>query len=166
MGNTIARVFLLIVFLSLFAAAAGARPPEAKLREMRALVVRADDLRDRTWVLSVDAVYLFEGERVRRFALPRWIYVLQPHASLPDLLVEPNGDAIVSSNITPSLWRIEPATSRFAEIPVALAYRAGRDMGFTALRRAEDGTLAATSTIDGSPWRIDLDASLASPYGR
>lgn len=125
--------------------------------------VRRDEPRARTWVLRADALYLREtGARERRFVLPGWVYAAPPQASEPDLLVEPGGSVIVSSNVVPSLWRVDPQASRIEEMKLALDPATDRDVGFTALRAAEHGTITANATTDRSRWKIDLSSRRAT----
>jgi hypothetical protein len=121
--------------------------------------VRRDELRDRTWVLRADALYLYEhrhATQARRFALPGWVYVTPRSACEPDLLVEAGGTVIVSSNIVPKLWRIDPEASSAVELELELQPETHKDFGFTTLRFAEHGALHAGSSIDRSRWQIDL----------
>lgn len=129
------------------------------VHETRAILVRRDELRARTWLLRADALYLYEdepGTRARRFALPGWIYVTPRLAREPDLLVEAGGTVLVSSNIVPALWRVDPEASSTTELELELHPETSRDFGFTTLRFAQNGALHASGSIDRSRWQVDL----------
>ena len=130
--------------------------------------VLCDEPRDRTWILGTDAVYLHErgiSTPPRRFALPGWIYLKPPYAREPDLLVEPGGTVIVSSNIMSRLWRIDADAASTEELDIALQPGSDRDFGFSALEMMGHGALRATSSTDRSRWQIDLAARSASRVG-
>jgi hypothetical protein len=156
MRKFVPRRFLMLplgLFLS-FSWACASSVPQA-----HDILVRRDALRDRTWALRADALYLYEsrtGTRARRFTLPGWIYVTPRFACEPDLLVEATGTVIVSSNIVPNLWRVDPDASTTVELQLVLEPEAGRDLGFTALRFATHGALHAGGSTDRSRWQIDL----------
>jgi len=115
-----------------------------------------DASRNRVWVLENDALYLHEGARKERFHLPGWIYATEAYACRPDLAIDAQGAAVVTSNVIPVLWRVEPAKARVTRHEVALDADTGKDVGFTALSYAPDqGAFFAVSGMHGSLWRID-----------
>ena len=77
-------------------------------------------------------------------------------------MTEPAGTVLVSSNIIPVLWRVDPATGRAEQVPILLLEHATRDIGFSALELTAPSALNATSAIDGTPWRIDLRTRTAT----
>jgi len=88
--------------------------------------------------------------------LSGWIEVADPHAAPPGVLVE-QGEIVISSNIVPDLWRLRAGTGRFERVPITVEPTQVRDIGFTMLRRAADGSIHARHSIDASLWRIDLE---------
>src|SRR6267142_1678039 len=137
----------LAVSLSLLAAHTSAAEP---LRTVD------DASRNRVWVLESDAVYLHEGAHKTRFELPGWIYAAEPYACSPDLAVDAKGTAVVTSNIAPVVWRIEPAKLQVTKHELTLDADADKDVGFSGLAYAPDqGVFFAVSAIYGSLWRID-----------
>jgi len=115
-----------------------------------------DAPRNRVWVLESDAIYLHEGTHKKRFELPGWIYAAEPYACSPDLAVDAQGAAVVTSNIAPVVWRIEPAKLQVTKHELALDADADKDVGFSGLAYAPDqGVFFAVSAIYGSLWRID-----------
>jgi len=111
------------VFLALFATRAWAEP----LRTVH------DAARNRLWVLEADGVYLHEAANKTRFELPGWIYATEPYACSPDLAVDAQGAAVVTSNIAPVVWRIEPAKLQVTKHELTLDADADKDVGFTGL---------------------------------
>ena len=108
--------------------------------------------RNHTWVLQSDGVYLHG----KRFELPGWIYVNGSYACAPDLAVDAQGRAVVSSNVVPVLWRIDPSKSQVTTHELALDADADKDVGFSGLVYAPDqGVFFAVSGVYGSLWRID-----------
>jgi len=115
-----------------------------------------DASRNRVWVLENDALYLHAGARKERFQLPGWIYATEAYACRPDLAIDAQGAAVVTSNVIPVLWRVEPAKAQVTRHEVALDADTGKDVGFTALSYAPDqGAFFAVSGMHGSLWRID-----------
>jgi hypothetical protein len=111
-----------------------------------------DAARNRTWSLQADGVYL-QG---KRFELPGWIHVGEPYACGPDLAVDAEGRAVVSSDIVPILWRVDPLKSRVTMHQLVLDADNDKDVGFSGLTYAADqGVFFAVSAVYGSLWRID-----------
>jgi len=118
-----------------------------------------DAVRSRIWVLTLDGVALFEastGEEVAQISLPGWLWVDEQYACPPDLAIGPGGEAVISSNVVPALWRIDPVTLAASEHALVLDADTGKDIGFTGLTySAQQGAFFAVSAFQGSLWRID-----------
>jgi hypothetical protein len=118
-----------------------------------------DAARNHLWVLQDDAVYLHDATtRVlkKRFELPGWIHVEESYACAPALAVDAQGAAVVSSNIVPVLWRIDPRKSEVSTHELTLDADNDKDVGFSGLTYAPDqGVFFAVSSVYGSLWRID-----------
>ena len=115
-----------------------------------------DASRNRVWILERDAVYLHEGTQKRRFELPGWIYATEAFACMPDLALDAQGAAVVSSNVVPVLWRVEPAKAQVTRHELTLDADADKDVGFSGLAYArEPGVFFAVSATHGSLWRVD-----------
>src|SRR5579862_3276569 len=68
----------------------------------------------------------------------------------------PGGEAVVSSNVVPTLWRIDPVTLAASEHELTLDDDSGKDIGFTGLvYSAQQGAYFAVSAFQGALWRID-----------
>lgn len=145
MGSGILKV--VAASLSLLAANALAAEP---LRTVH------DASRNRVWVLESDALYLHQGAQKQRYELPGWIYASEPYACSPDVAVDAQGAAVVSSNVVPVLWRVEPAKGQVTRHELALDADSDKDVGFSGLAYVpEQGVFFAVSATYGSLWRID-----------
>ena len=135
------------------------RPPAAKLE-----VVRADPARNRLWVLDLEVISVYDntnGRRLRRIVLPEWIVLPKQYSCLPDLALDSSGTAFVSSNVLPVLWRIDPQRYEVTRIELALDTDTDKDVGFTGLSFAGDGTLLAAGAMAAALWQIDTSAASA-----
>ena len=129
------------------------------------LVLRyqVDAGRDHSWWLTRDGVLLHSAARPRKvIALPGWLWAADPHCP-PDLTLGPNGEAVVTSNVVPILWRIDSDTLAVTVHELQLDSDAGRDVGFVALGySAEQAAFFAYSEDQRSVWRIDRQLRRAS----
>jgi len=145
MGSGILKV--VAASLSLLAANALAAEP---LRTVH------DASRNRVWVLERDALYLHQEAQKQRYELPGWIYASEPYACSPDVAIDAQGAAVVSSNVVPVLWRVEPAKGQVTRHELALDADSDKDVGFSGLAYVpEQGVFFAVSATYGSLWRID-----------
>lgn len=111
-----------------------------------------DPVRNHAWRLERDAVYLDQ----RRIDLPGWMHVDGGYACRPDLAIDGQGAAIVTSNVAPIVWRIDPRTYRVSQHELVLDADSSKDVGFTGLTYAADqGVFFAVSETYGTLWRID-----------
>ena len=126
--------------------------------EQPMLRYRVDEVRSRIWVLTPVGVALYEastGEQIAEVPLPGWIWVGEKYACSPDLAIGPRGEAVISSNVVPTLWRVDPVTLVASKHDLAIEDE-GRDIGITALAySAQQGAYFAVSPSKGSLWRID-----------
>ena len=113
--------------------------------------------RARAWVLDAHGVSVEESGKPRRaVALPGWQWVGEPYACAPDIAIGPHGEAVISSNVLPVLWKIDPATLAVSVHPLQLDADADKDVGFSALTYSErHAAYFAVSELTGSLWRID-----------
>ncbi|MGH2361937.1 MAG: hypothetical protein ACRDGM_15535 [bacterium] len=119
---------------------------------------RIDPERNRIWFLAREGVFVYDVSRPERMAvsLPGWINVDAPYSCLPDLALGPRGEAIVTSNVVPTLWRIDPDTLATSVHPLLLDADTEKDVGFSALAySARHEAFIAASYAHGSLWKID-----------
>jgi hypothetical protein len=129
-------------------------------QEGRASTVRfqVDPARNRIWVLTQDAVFLYDVAKPERIAisLPEWTWVGAKYACLPDLALGPKGEAVITSNVVPTLWTIHPESLAVTVHPLVLDADSDKDVGFSGLAySAEHAAFFAVSALHGSLWRID-----------
>ncbi len=155
MSTSATRFLLPLIIVS--AAGCGAGPGE----ENAAVEVRhqVDAARNRVWLLTRDGVFVYDKaapDRIARVPLPNRLRAGEPYGCLPGLALGPKGEAVVSSGVLPTLWRVDPQTLAASAHGLALDADAGREVGFTALAwSAEHGAFFAASASHGSLWRID-----------
>jgi hypothetical protein len=118
-----------------------------------------DAPRQRLWLLRHDAVYLHDAATLvlkGRYELPGWIYAHEQYACAPELALDAQGVAVVTSNVIAALWRVDPARPRATQHELVLDDGGGRDIGFSGLVYAPDqGVFFAASSSHGLLWRID-----------
>jgi hypothetical protein len=117
-----------------------------------------DPARNRVWLLTQEGVFVYDLSRPERIALslPEWLLVDTSYACPPDLALGPGGEAVVTSNILPTLWRIDPDTLAVSVHPLALDADTDKDVGFSGLAYSpQHGAFLAASYAHGSLWRID-----------
>ena len=117
-----------------------------------------DAARNRVWVLTVEGVVLYRGKAPDRIVipLPSWIWAGAPYGCQPDLALGPNGEAIITSDVVSTLWRVDPETLAVSVHPLALDADTGKVVGFSALRySSKHAAYFAVSAVQGSLWRVD-----------
>jgi hypothetical protein len=118
---------------------------------------RAQTERARAWVLDAGGLFLEQAGKPRRpFRLADWTWAGEPYACAPDIAIGPRGEVIVTSNVVPVLWKIDPDTLAVSVHRLQLDADADKDVGFSGLAYSErDGAYFAVSELHGSLWRID-----------
>ena len=112
---------------------------------------------EQTWVLNADGVYLQQARKARvAVKLPEWHWAHEPYACAPAIAVGPRGEAVVTSNVLPVLWKIHPETLAVTVHPLQLDADSDKDVGFSGLvYSARDNAYFAVSEFHGTLWRID-----------
>jgi len=115
------------------------------------------------WQLGRDGVYALDRAAPRGFVpLEGWAWAAEAYACPPDLAVGPAGEAIVTSNVMPVLWRVDAKTLAVSVHPLALDADTDKDVGFTAVAYSpEERAYFAVSAPHRSLWRIDPDLTQA-----
>jgi len=117
-----------------------------------------DPARHRVWFLTREGVSAFDVARSERIAvpLPGWVSVDAPYSSPPDFALGPNGGAVVTSNVVPTLWSVDPDSLAVSMHPLKLDADTDKEVGFTGLvYSSEYDAFFAVSDVQGSLWRID-----------
>ena len=118
---------------------------------------RAQPERGRTWVIDAGGLFLEEARKPRRaIQLPEWHWAGDAYACAPDLAIGPRGEVVVTSNVLPVLWKIDPDTLAVSIHRLELDADTDKDVGFSGLVFSErNGAYFAVSELTGSLWRID-----------
>jgi hypothetical protein len=164
MRNGITTTLILSVGIaSLVACDGGTAPRHAQNATSSAFFAPAtrhhvDATRGRTWVLTADGANVIElsGGRPLTLVLPGWIWVDPLFACPPDLALGPAGEAVITSNVIPTVWRVDPESLSISAHALALDADLDKDIGFSGLAySAQHGAFFAASPIHGSLWKID-----------
>ena len=88
--------------------------------------------------------------------LPDWQWAGEPYACAPDIAIGPRGEIVVTSNVLPVLWRIDPDTlavscTASSSTPISTRTSASPDLSYS----ERNGAYFAVSGLHGSLWRID-----------
>ena len=130
------------------------------------LRVRMDEARGRLWVLRLKDVSVYDAATktlISRVRLRNWL--VARFYCPPDLAIDGNGDAIVSSNVQSRLWRIDARDFRVQEQRIRLEGRELWDVGFGALAFTSDGRLYAVTALTATLWSIDTRRQRARMVG-
>lgn len=113
--------------------------------------------RARAWVINAKGLFLERaGKPTRAVTLPDWQWASEPYACAPDIAIGPRGEAVVTSNVLPVLWKIDPETLAVSMHRLELDADTDKDIGFSGLVYSErNGAYFAVSGLHGSLWRID-----------
>jgi len=112
---------------------------------------------EQKWVFNVDGVYLQQAGKARvAVKLPEWHWAHEPYACPPAIAIGPRGEALVTSNVLPVLWKIDPQTLAVTVHSLELDADSDKDVGFSGLvYSARDNAYFAVSELHGTLWRID-----------
>ncbi|MEA3191916.1 MAG: hypothetical protein QOD26_249 [Betaproteobacteria bacterium] len=125
---------------------------------------QADATREQIWLLTRDGVSVQVRSRPGRtlVELPGWVWASGQWACPPDLALGPNGEAVVTSNVVPTLWKINPETLAVTVHPLQLDADLDKDIGFSELVYSKDeGAFLAVSDTYGARWKIDAQLATA-----
>jgi hypothetical protein len=146
----------------LLGALLAASPIQADERSV--LRVREDAQRDRLWVLRPNGLHLYSlktRQLLRHIALPGWYWAGEPYSCAPDVAIGPHGEALVTSDVAPVLWRVDPRSLTVGVRELALDADNHMDVGFTGLVYAPQHSAYLAVSYAGSLWRIDTGLSQA-----
>lgn len=120
---------------------------------------QTDRASGRLWALTAEGVEVYDATTRRKVAqvtLPGWMWVGGQYSCPPDLAIGPRGEAVISSNVVSTLWRVDPATLEASKHDLVVDEDKGRDIGFSALMYSTRlGAYFAVGPSQGSLWRID-----------
>ena len=140
------------------------RPPRASSSTGEPIIrSQVDAANGRIWWLTRDGVFVHDARAPqKRFVpIPGWVSVDAAYACQAALALGPKGEALVTSNILPTVWKIDPETLAVSEYALVLDADQDKDMGFSGLVYSpEHAAYFAVSEL-GSLWRIDADLTNA-----
>ena len=124
---------------------------------------QVDGERNRSVWLTRDGVLIHSAAaKPVRVELPDWIYAGGPYCP-PSLALGPKGEVVVTSNVIPTLWRIDAESLAVTVHPLKLDSDRDKDVGFAAVVYApEQRAYVAYSETQRSTWKIDASLSGAS----
>jgi hypothetical protein len=123
------------------------------------LQYQKDPARNRGWVLTPAGAFVIDFKlprTVMHVPLPDWQWAGEPYGCTPTLVLGPKGEALVSSDVLPALWRIDPDTLIVSRHDLLLDEDSGMDVGFSGLAyAAQQEAYIAVACARGSVWRVD-----------
>ena len=135
----------------------------------QSLRTHVDAASGKVWALHADRLEVhdpMQAGATKSIRLPGWTWAAEPYACPPDIALLVGGDVVVTSNVMPAIWRIDPATLAVTRHDVAVPDDRNRDVGFSRLfRSARSDTLFAAGALDNSLWLIDPSLERAQPIG-
>lgn len=123
-----------------------------------------DRVRDRVWGLTAGGVSVQEGRQGQRteLLLPGWFVAGIQHSCPPALALGPDGEAVVTSNVIPTLWRVDAVSRAVSAHPLVLDADNDKDVGFSGLVYSPEHTAYfAVSSSHRSLWKIDASLTRA-----
>ena len=121
--------------------------------------------RDLAWSFFENGVLVHNrAARGKPVAVPLtgWHWAGMPFGCEPDLARGPAGEAVITSDVLPVLWRIDPVTFAVSVHPLTLDADVDKDVGFTSIVYSpEQNAYFAASGLHGSLWRIDRQLTRA-----
>jgi hypothetical protein len=172
--GTLVRIAVLVALAALGGCDSRAAPMQAAVdishrTDLRPDRQQVDLVRNRVWVLTENGVVLYRNDRRERvvIALPEWFSAGAPYGCPPALTLGPKGEAIVTSDVVPTLWRIDPETLQVSVHRLVLDADADKDVGFSALAySSRHGKYFAVSSQHGSVWSVDPLLAKAQKVGK
>lgn len=127
---------------------------------------QVDGERNRSVWLTRDGVLIHSAAaQPVRVELPGWIYAGGPHCP-PSFALGPKGEVVVTSNVIPTLWRIDAESLAVTVHPLVLDSDQDKDVGFAAVAYVpEQRAYMAYSETLRSAWKIDTSLKGASKLG-
>jgi hypothetical protein len=119
---------------------------------------QVDAAHGRIWWLTREGVFLRDARTPQKIAvpIPGWQWAGEPYGCLPALALGPNGEALVTSDVESTVWKIDPDTLAVSMHVLAPDTDLDKDVGYTALTySSEHGAFFAVSGLHGSLWKID-----------
>jgi hypothetical protein len=152
------RTATLIALLALAACDAQPPAPAASTRPFMQEGRTLSGDRGVAWLLNSEGLFRYDSRASHRvpITLPEWEWASEPYACLPDLARGPRGELVVTSNVVPKLWRVDPETLAVTVHALELDADHDKDVGFAGLVFSPlHPAYFAVSQLHGSLWLID-----------
>jgi hypothetical protein len=158
MRTAIASILAVTALVGLAGCESNAQPGNRSI-----LGYQVDEARNRSLWLTREGVLVHSAAaQPRLVALPGWVYAGAPSCP-PHLAIGPGGEVVVTSNVLPTLWRIDPETLAVTVHPLALDADNDKDVGFAAIVHSPGPkSFIAYSSEQRSLWRIASDLKSAA----
>jgi hypothetical protein len=117
-----------------------------------------DAAQGRIWWLTREGVFVHDAKLPQKVAvpIPGWQWAGEPYGCLPALALGPNGEALVTSDVESTVWRIDPDTLAVSRHVLAPDADLDKDVGYTGLvYSSEHAAFFAVSGLHGTLWKID-----------
>ena len=153
--ETAARSIMAFIFLASSTVALADPDPEM-------LKSLADGASTRIYVLVRDGVEVVDAASRRKVAfvsLGDWVWVGEKYSCPPDMVLAPEGDILVTSNVLPVVWRIDRRTLATTVHKLVLEKDQGRDIGFISLRWSRNMRNFVALSNSGATWYLDATLS-------
>jgi hypothetical protein len=125
---------------------------------------QVDAANGRIWWLTPEGVFVHDAKLPQKVAvpIPGWQFAGEPYGCLPALALGPNGEALVTSDVESTVWKIDPDTLAVSKHVLAADADLDKDVGYTALAYStEHAAYFAISGLQGSLWKIDSSLTQA-----
>lgn len=125
----------------------------------RAIRLAVDDARGRLWVLDHGAVYIYDLNNKELIKRVIFLATKTSQAScLPDMALDRQGNAFISDNTRPFIYRIGSGSLEIAQWLADERLSPFPDSGISAMAIGQDGkSLFAVNGFSGEFWRLDLE---------
>ena len=155
-GNAMSLAAVLIAAVVVAGCDSSAAPRQVKGR------YEVDAKRNRAWILTHEGVRMRDAANPQGLAipLPGWTWAGPPYGCPPVLVLGPRGEAVVTSDVLPVLWRVDPETLAVTVHRPALDADQDKDAGFSELAYwSRHGAWFASR--GGALWKIDSQFATA-----
>lgn len=160
--GTAVRLTMAVALLAVSSTSAVADPDPGVLKSL------ADGARNRIYVLVQDGVEVLDAASRRKVAfvaLNDWIWVGEKYSCPPDIILAPEGDILVTSNVVPVIWRIDRRTLATTVHKLVLEKDQGRDIGFIGMRWSRNMRAFVAISGSGASWHVDASLSRGRKMG-
>ena len=123
---------------------------------------------ERAWLLERSGATLYDLKGAKpliHVALPGWHWAGEPFSCGPAIAEGPGGEAVVTSDVATTLWRIDPAGFAVTVHEPVLDADGDKDAGFVGLVYSRPLSAYFAVTGHGGLWRIDPRLRRAQKIG-